>query len=80
MLNRRGTSTNIAYITSAGRTNNQPMMFSRRRKVIHREKAEAVGRLSDVIIVTVNLAGAGIAPRPSPLLREFCFVFCLNGL
>ena len=37
MLNRRGSSTNAAYISSAGRTNSQPMMVSRRTILCERD-------------------------------------------
>jgi hypothetical protein len=53
MLNRRGNNTNAAYISSAGRTNSQPMMFSRRTillKKIRRENVDAAGRLSDFTV------------------------------
>jgi hypothetical protein len=46
MLIRRGSSTNVAYITSAGTTNNQPMRFSRETsllRVLRREEATAPG-------------------------------------
>jgi hypothetical protein len=59
-------------------------MISRRIALfgkIRRAAVEAAGRLSDVvIIVTVDLAGAGIVLRPSPLLSELALVFRLDGL
>src|ERR1041385_7903479 len=61
LVNRRGTSTKNAYMSSAGMTNSQPIMVSRRTtllRVIHRENAGTAGGLSDV---TVDLVGAGIA-------------------
>src|SRR5512144_2442155 len=82
MVNRRGTSTNTAYMSNAGTTNSQPMMVSRRTTLlieIHRENAEAAGRLSDVTVeVTVDLVGAGIT-YPL-LLSKFSLVLGLDGL
>src|SRR6185503_5006263 len=84
MLNRRGSSTNAAYISSAGSTNSQPMMLSRRTILygkIRRESAEAAGRLSDVTVdFTVNFEGAGIVTRHSPLLSQLPQVLFLDGL
>src|SRR6266542_1560654 len=84
ILNSRGSSTKTAYIDNAGITNNQPMMVSQRTILcgrIRRERAGATGPLSDLSVdVTVDLLGAGIFTRPSPLLRQFPLVLSLNGL
>ena len=59
MVNTRGKRTKTAYMSSAGTTNSQPMMFSRRNTLlreIHRENVEATGRLFDLSVdVTVDL-------------------------
>ena len=64
MVNRRGTSTNTAYISSAGKTNSQPTMVSRRtplcRKVRRGAAERQGGCLAIIVDVTVDLAGAGI--------------------
>jgi len=54
MLIKRGRSTKRAYMTKAGRTKSQPMIFSSRAalgKAAGRESVEATERLSDVFIV-----------------------------
>src|SRR4051794_10497531 len=60
------------------------MMVSRRtilRARMRWESVGATGPLSDVCVdVTVDLVGAGIFTRPSPLLRQFPLVLSLNGL
>src|SRR5437773_237661 len=75
MVNRRGTSTKNAYMRSAGATNSQPMMFSRRTTLlreIHRENTETAGRLFDFSVdVTVGLVGAGIA-------HHYCWAISLS--
>jgi hypothetical protein len=53
ILKRRGSSTNAAYISSAGRTNSQPVIVSRRTILcgkIRRESEGAAGRLSEVTV------------------------------
>src|SRR5512143_2106727 len=84
MLNRRGTSTKTAYMSSAGRTNSQPTKASRRARLliwVRRETGRAAGRLSTVIISRRSGRRRHHTLRPSPLLlREFPLVFCLNGL
>src|SRR5512143_1274661 len=76
MLNRRGTSTNAAYISSAGMTNSQPMMDSRRTillRKIRRENVEAAERLSDVTVDFIVL-------QSLKLLSQFSLILFLDGL
>lgn len=91
MVDMKGTSTKTTYMSSAGRTNSQPIKVSRRkilcREFRREENAGATGRLSDVAVEvtvddTVDLEGAGIVvtrPYPLLLLSQFEQVLGLDG-